>query len=341
MKLFKMRSGVKVDDAFTSLNGWVVSDNSKVDTTNGLNIDADQFNDVTVSTFIDSDVTSYVAFIDYTPLYDGDDGGMRLFNSNDEAVELLEFYKEGMPSLEEVRITRDGNTWTMEMKRDGEYEHIDSFEYPFKNIGFIRKPSDNGVPFTVSRFIGTTSRTLTINQLPVKSVVTVITNDGETEYTADEDEKVEIVLEDNYINGTIKVTFDGELLLEREGEYFGGDIYSFGTFLEMVHDDEVVEQFDPHKLGRVTAEGLLVKLELYNPSDLPAVDVKVKVEQYNSAIGYDWTDISLNENGPFDKSVTIPLIEPKGKEPYWILIQRDSIVPEDNLIYFTIHVEHS
>lgn len=341
MKLFKMKSGVKVDDTFTSLSGWTVSDQSKVDTTNGLNIEPDQNKDVTVSRGVDEDVESYVAFVDYTPTEEDDEGGLRLFNNSNEAVELLEFYRSDMPDLEDIRVTRSGNSWTFEMKRDGEYEHIDSFEYPFKNIGFVRKPINNGVPFTVSRFIGTTSRTFVINQLPVDSMVTITTNNSERSYEVGEDERVEIDVEDNVFAGTIKVTYDGETLLEREGEYFGGDIYSFGTFLEMMQNGEVIEQFDPHKLGRVTAEGLLVKLELYNPSELPAVDVKIQVEQYNSAIGYEWTDISRTEEGSFLKEVTIPEIKPKESEPYWILVKRDSIVPEDNLIYFTIHVEHS
>lgn len=342
MRLFKRESGILYEDNFTHNEGWALTHPRLINIEDGMRIKPSAADIVRASRKMNDEANMMIAKVNYTPTKVGDKGGMTLFNSPDEAVNMIEFVDDVEGTLEEMRIQRDGNTWKLEMKRGIQYEHIGSVEHNFKNIGFLRYPTIDGEKFEVGKYLELKSRRVIINQVPEGMVAMLFHGRDVDTDRATEDELLNFYLDDGYKEGaTIRIYNGDELILEQSVDFYGGDVYSLGTYLQMYHDGELLQEFDPHKLGRITPSGLVVKLELHNPAKINANDVNLSVERYMESIGYEWTDVSLNEEGPYDKDLHFDVIAAGESVYFYVRMDKEGIIPDDNIVYFTIYVEHS
>lgn len=347
MKIYKRDSGVVFEDDFSRLiAGWAISEPPAVSINDGLVLEHRENKDIRVLRDIPAGANVFYIKIDYTPTESDDEAGVILYRDNQAFVELLEF-KNGDPNeLTDVRITKNGNSYTFEMLRNNEWEFIDSCDYAFKKIGFVTKQgSDTFEPLKITNFLATTNGFLTVKNL--MSDFTAELN-GVT-VTANSDGFAEIPISHGKESGMLKVYDElGVLVTEIDGEYVAGDVWNLGSFLLLKRDGEILSHFDPTNLGRVVNGHLEVQLEVENPATFAALDLKLQVVKYstqpNGKVGWEWVDLAWDDSGDpttYSKEITINLLNADSSLFFWVRIDKNSAVPQiSNAVYFTIYLKH-
>lgn len=346
MKIYKRESGLLVDDAFQSLDDWAVSDSNSVTLNDGLNMVHNENKDVRVMRDIPQGSGVFYFSIDYTPTLEGDEAGVILHRNNNESVELLEYKNGGQGELTDVRITKNGNEYTFEMLRNGEWEFVDSIEHPFTKVGLItKKGAPNFESLIATRFLALTSRYLTVMNLLEGFRVEL----GGESVTATSDGQIQLDIPNGEYTGTLKIYDElNTLISESTGTFYGGDQWNLGSFLILKKDGVELSHFDPTNLGRIVNNHLEVQLEVFNPAAIAALNLKLQVRQYtthaNGHVGWEWVDLALDNNGvpgAYDKEITFDTVNADSSVFFWVRIDKDSAVPQSsNSIYFTIYLSH-
>lgn len=346
MRLYKQESGVILNDFFDELSSeWSVSDNANIEINSGLTLRHSQNKDVFVLRDIPSAAGAFEVLVDYTPILEKDMAGLVLFNNLNANVELLEYTDVTQSDLENIKVIRDTNEYTFLMMRDGEYELIDAVEYPFNKIGFVTKSGPtNFKDFKVNQFIATKNDRLQVTNLVDGFSISLEFEGVILAADSGVDGIAEVTLPNLQISGILRIYDEGnEILLELDHIFYGGDVWSLGSFLQIRKNGQPLSDFDLTRLGRITNNMLEVQLELYNPSSINARNVNLSVVKYTTEFGDEWTEVALDEDGEpsaFDKSLHIDVLGSGETRLFWIRIEKMSAVTQNSAIYFAIKLEH-
>ncbi|WP_338749764.1 hypothetical protein [Bacillus sp. FJAT-52991] len=347
MRVYRYSSGLIFDEQFYSLGPeWNSTDPANTTIENGsLKLTHSFLRDVSILRDIPDEAGAFEAVVNYTPTVINDHAGLLLFNSSIETAELLESEDANLANLENIKIIKNENAFDLYMKRNESFEFIDAASYPFSKIGFIVKQGNGSgfVPLLVDRFIATKNDKLKIRnlytgyrvelQLESNIFVATVGNAGIVEFTLP-----------HLITGGILRIFDefNHLIGEKTTEFVGGDIYYYGSFLELRKDGVPLSEVDPNDIGNIGSGILEEKLELYNPTSFVVTNVQIQVKQYLSEFGYEWADIAADESGVsgiYSDILSIQELQGQTSVPFWVKIEQGGQTDQQE-IFFSIEIEH-
>ncbi|MFC5587543.1 hypothetical protein ACFPRA_01300 [Sporosarcina soli] len=346
MKIYRRDSGVVVDDTFKSLgNEWSTTDVNLTSINDGLVIEHSETKDVRVLRDIPLDASVFFISVDYTPTHEGEKAGITLYKNRNESIELLEFKNGRHEELTDVKVIKNGDEYTFEMKRGQDWEFVDSFEHNFNKIGFVTKQGLSAFDNLVAtRFLALRSDKLTVRNL-LDGFRVELEGDSVTVVG----DHAEITVKDGIVDGTLRIFDELDVLIaEIEGVFYGGDTWNLGSFLVLKKDGIELSQFDPTNLGRIVNNNLETLLEVYNPASIDALGLELQVKQYvvnsDGKVGWEWVDLAWDDNGVagnYNKDISIERVGANSSIFFWVHVNKDSAVPKtSNSVYFTIYLKH-
>ncbi|MGM7634151.1 hypothetical protein [Bacillus sp. Hm123] len=347
MRIYQYSSGLILDEQFNSLSPeWSSTDPANTTIENGsLKMTHSFLRDVSILRDIPAEAGAFEAVVNYTPTVINDRAGLLLFNSSIETAELLESEDANLANLENIKIIKNENAFDLYMKRNESFEFIDSAAYPFSKIGFIVKQGSGSdfVPFIIDRFIITKSDKLEVKNLyeGYKAELTI----GPTILTgiADTTGKVIFTLPHLITDGILRIYDERSILIgEKTAKFTGGDVYYYGSFLELRKDGVPLSEVDPNDIGNIGSGILEEKLELYNPTSFVVTNVQIQVKQYLSEFGYEWADIAADESGVpgiYSDILSIQELQGQASVPFWIKIEQGGQTDQQE-IFFSIEIKH-
>lgn len=345
MRIWQSKIGKLTDDDLTAQKNWLVSDPSQVIFgEGGLTINRGNNKTKTrVLADMSSGATAFLADVKYTPLVSGDVGGLCLYNANNETIELLEFADASIENLEEIKVIKNGNVYEFFMKRSGQYVFVGGVNHEFTKIGFVMKEGHPEYePMLVKRFLETKGSAVRIANIPEGFKVTL----GSAEVIADSDELAVFELDDLEYTGELKIyTENGELLTSDTATFYGGDEYTLGTYLQMKLDGNILGEGPENitKLGTIINKELETKLELYNPSDMTANNIKLSVGVAYEDGSDAWSDIAVDEDGApgeYKKEITLDKLLSGESFFFWLRNKRTDGALDNNVVCVTINLTH-
>ncbi|OLN21697.1 hypothetical protein BTO30_13420 [Domibacillus antri] len=348
MRLYRYSSGLVIDENFNSLGpDWSSTDPANTTIENGsLKLLHSTIRDVTVLRDVPADANAFEATVNYTPTVEGDQGGLTLFNAANRKVELLEMADAALTPLDNIKVVRNGDAYDFYMERGGVFEFIDTVKYNFLKIGFVLKKGNSSgyVPFYADRFIATKNDCLQVKNLLSGHSIELTSGTVVLSALAGTSGTVELALPHLIMNGTLRLYDDqGVLIGEQTADFVGGDVYYYGTFLEIRKNGVSLSESDPNELGRIQGGVLEAKLELYNPTASPVTNIVMKVEQYLGQFGSEWADIAPDNAGvpgTYADILNIPTIDGVQTVPFWVRIQQNTAITNIDSVFFSIHLEH-
>ncbi len=349
VRLYRYESGLIFDDHFDTLESyWDISNAAYTSIeSSALKLSHDFLRDTIVLMDMPHYDCVFEAFITYTPTADGDKGGLIVYKSSNENVELLEVADDTLPPLSNVKVVKKGDEYDFYMNRNGAWEYIDSAVYSFKKIGFVLKKGNGSgyFPLLVDRFLSTRNDKLTIdNLLPGYQAVLVLSTGSFAKTVSSGSSMVEFELPHLVVEGTLQIYNElNELIVEETDTFYGGDIYHYGSYLEIRQNGFPLSDVSLNEMGRFINNELEVKLELHNPANTTATNVLLQVQQYLSEFGYQWADIAADSGDVPDvygDQLLIPSIGPGETIPFWVKLTKDDSVRDINSVYFSIYIEH-
>lgn len=347
-RLYRTKSGVLIDDKFTTLSAdYLINDNAHVGVNNQLRMTHSTQRDVWVLRDIPEEMGAAEAFVDYTPTLQHDQAGFILFDNASQTAQLLEYQDDnGLGVLGNIKVTKRDNVYDFFMKHNT-FLHVDSVEYPFKKMGFITKRGQsNFETLLVNRFICTTSTDFTLRNLEEGFSVVLESTDGLQRYEgrADASGVVIFVFEHLVLDGTMQILDENNVELEvLHTKFFAGDEYNYGSYLVIRKDNANLSTLTPTELGRIAREPIDVLLEVYNPTTATAQALELCVHKKETLFGYEWADIAWDESGEpgaYDDVITVDELGPGESKYFWIKLERTSAQSNESMFHFYINLLH-
>lgn len=288
---------------------------------------------------------AFIADVKYTPVLQGDMGGLCLYTADNETVELLEMEDTELANLEEIKVLKNGDTFDFFMKREGEFIYISSAKHNFDKIGFLVKAGNADYePLIVNELLETTGDSVKVLNLPqgysveLDNVKITAENEG--------DEPI-FKLDDLLLTGTMYIYDElDNIVTSMDNTFYGGDVITLGTYLQLKLSDDVLIEGPEGctTVGRLTGDELVTKLELHNPSQLTANDIIIKVKSnYGSTNAESWSDIAAEVNGePGEYKKELELTELKSEESYYFYLRnkRNEGSVDNNKLCVNIEITH-
>jgi hypothetical protein len=217
-------------------------------------------------------------------------------------------------------------------------------------VGIILKgvSSPTFVPLDVNNFVICNGDKLQVsNILPDYSVKLY---DGsstliETKTVIEDTTGVEFNLPTVPYNGKIEVYDDSDTLLDSVStNFYAGDIYQLGTFLQILKDDVELSLVDFTNLGTMYNGFLEIQLTVKNPSlTITATNIIISVIQYDSKFGFQWVDIANDLDGvphTYGDLISISSIGPEETVPMWLRITQGQNYEDMQPLYFVLNVNN-
>lgn len=345
MILIKESSGVIFDEQFKTNSDWQLTNpNATTIGSGSLTIDHLLSSDVMVLKNIPSDANAFEVSIDYTPLLENDSGGLILYNNEDEFSELLESEDATQAHLENIKVIREGNNFDFYMQRNNIFEYINSVDYPFRKIGFIAKQGQSTFkPLIINRFVATKNNRLQVKNLPGGFSVAFEYGDEVISAVVDIFGSATIELPHLVVAGTLKL-LDGKLIVvEQTTEFFGGDIYYYGSSLLIQRNGVSLDEINPNEIGSVNSTALELQLELYNQSTSAIDNIQLTIQKYSMLFGYEWADIAEDisgSHGTYSDVLNIDRINAQQIIPFWIRVEKTGIATSAEKVFFEIKINH-
>ncbi|UAT29926.1 hypothetical protein K7T73_15365 [Bacillus badius] len=347
MRIYQYSSGLILDEQFNSLGPeWSSTDPANTTIENGsLQLTHSFLRDVSFLREIPAGAGAFEAVVNYTPTAVNDRAGLILFKSSIETAELLESEDANQSKLENIKVIKNDDVFDLYMKRNGSFEFIDSATYSFSKIGFVVKQGSGSgfVPFRVDQFIITKNDRLEVVNLYEGFKVELTIDSTLLRATADITGKVTFALPHLITSGTLKI-YDQQsnLIGEITTEFVGGDVYYYGSFLELRKDGVSLSDLNPNDIGNIATGKLEEKLEVYNPTATELDDVKIQVKQYSGDNGYQWIDVApdiYGTPGSYSDMLTIENLPGQTSSFFWIKVEKQEEIMDEE-IFFSIEIDH-
>ncbi|ARJ22969.1 hypothetical protein B7492_18085 [Bacillus mycoides] len=286
---------------------------------------------------------------DYTPTHEDDKGGIIVWKNGEENIEFLET-EDGTRETTELKwmACKDNEDWTFFSDYGEGFNFYDSDRMNCSKFGVVLKKGSNSkfINLDIDSIIATRGRKLTIANIAPNISVEM------------EDEFGRIIFNGNTgYNTGIQITllsleFAGKVILKNvEGKelgvikttFYGGDVYGFGSNLEIKFSGEELSTLAQTRLPDMISGKSEIMLELVNPSVARANNVNLSIAQYEDKFGWSWADLALDSNGKpgqYQDSINIPYVNPEKTIKFWLKVTKGTDYVGLAPLQFQIHLEH-
>lgn len=353
-QIYEIESGLLFIDNFNELNSrWIVSPPSSYsisDREGFLRLKHNENNDVLMLVDKPNFDIAIQAFVEYSPIVVGDEGGLLVYRSSTQKVEFLE-NKDDVNSLtqREWLAESEGDVWNFFTKKADGFEFVENGVLDAVKLGLTLKKG-NGTDFAnldVDRVIVTRGRKLTLKNLE-QSIRVVLKDINETivsDNTVQEGMTgLEIVLPSLEFEGTLEIySIDGQLFASKNAVFYGGDVYSLGTLIQIMWGENELETTESTNIGNMVGGVREIKLDIHNPSGIVINNLKVAITQYMDKFGYTWADIAEDINGSpsnYVDELIFPTMNPLETKSIWLKVTKGHDYMGLENLKFNIHIEH-
>ncbi|MFJ7033935.1 hypothetical protein ACIQUE_23670 [Bacillus cereus] len=354
LKPYQIRSGLIFKDDFDTFDSrWIASpvgSYSLIDRKGYFRM----LHNVSRDTLLLADLPNEKEFAfevsaDYTPTHEDDKGGIIVWKNGEENIEFLET-EDGTRETTELKwmACKDNEDWTFFSDYGEGFNFYDSDRMNCSKFGVVLKKGSNSkfVNLDIDSIIATKGRKLTIaNVAPNISVQMedefggIIFN-GNTGYNTG----IQITLPSLEFTGKVILTnVEGKELGVIKTTFYGGDIYGFGSNLEIKFSGEELSTLAQTRLPDMISGKSEIMLELVNPSVARANNVNLSIAQYEDKFGWSWADLALDSNGKpgqYQDSINIPYVNPEKTIKFWLKVTKGTDYAGLAPLQFQIHLEH-
>ncbi|WP_223268682.1 hypothetical protein [Bacillus toyonensis] len=354
LKPYQIRSGLIFKDDFDTFDSrWIASpvgSYSLIDRKGNFRM----LHNVSRDTLLLADLPNEKEFAfevsaDYTPTHEDDKGGIIVWKNGEENIEFLET-EDGTRETTELKwmACKDNEDWTFFSDYGEGFNFCDSDRMNCSKFGVVLKKGSNSkfINLDIDSIIATRGRKLTIANIAPNISVEM------------EDEFGRIIFNGNTgYNTGIQITlpsleFAGKVILKNvEGKelgvikttFYGGDVYGFGSNLEIKFSGEELSTLAQTRLPDMISGKSEIMLELVNPSVARANNVNLSIAQYEDKFGWSWADIALDSNGKpgqYQDSINIPYVNPEKTIKFWLKVTKGTDYVGLAPLQFQIHLEH-
>ncbi|MCH5475162.1 hypothetical protein L4A40_18515 [Bacillus cereus] len=354
LKPYQIRSGLIFKDDFDTFDSrWIASpvdSYSLIDRKGYFRM----LHNVSRDTLLLADLPNEKEFAfevsaDYTPTHEDDKGGIIVWKNGEENIEFLET-EDGTRETTELKwmACKDNEDWTFFSDYGEGFNFYDSDRMNCSKFGVVLKKGSNSkfVNLDIDSIIATRGRKLTIANIAPNISVEM------------EDEFGRIIFNGNTgYNTGIQITlpsleFTGKVILKNvEGKelgvikntFYGGDVYGFGSNLEIKFSGEELSTLAQTRLPDMISGKSEIMLELVNPSVARANNVNLSIAQYEDKFGWSWADLALDSNGKpgqYQDSINIPYVNPENTIKFWLKVTKGTDYVGLAPLQFQIYLEH-
>ncbi|PKR92775.1 hypothetical protein [Bacillus toyonensis] len=354
LKPYQIRSGLIFKDDFDTFDSrWIASpvgSYSLIDRKGNFRM----LHNVSRDTLLLADLPNEKEFAfevsaDYTPTHEDDKGGIIVWKNGEENIEFLET-EDGTRETTELKwmACKDSEDWTFFSDYGEGFNFYDSDRMNCSKFGVVLKKGSNSkfINLDIDSIIATRGRKLTIANIAPNISVEM------------EDEFGRIIFNGNTgYNTGIQITlpsleFAGKVILKNvEGKelgvikttFYGGDVYGFGSNLEIKFSGEELSTLAQTRLPDMISGKSEIMLELVNPSVARANNVNLSIAQYEDKFGWSWADLALDCNGKpgqYQDSIKIPYVDPENTMKFWLKVTKGTDYVGLAPLQFQIHLEH-
>lgn len=352
--MYRVESGFIFGDDFTTLDGrWTLSPIGS----GNLN---ERFgfmrlrHDAVVDTLMlcdipQADEVAIEVSADFAPTVEGDEAGIVVWQNADERIDFVEKYN--------ALSTLIHSSW-MALKENGNWRF---YSDTGSGLNFVDSDNLGGATrfgVVVKRGVNTEFKNVDVDKVLVTrgNKLTVLNlSDGYTVRLEKPDGSliaqstvgsgnsgVQIRMPQLSITGGIVILDTVGVEIARiDAIFYGGDIYSIGTSVEVRRGGTELNRSDFTDLGSMSSGSLIESFEVFNPATAPVSNVKLSIEQYTTKFGWTWADISLSNSGPWSKQLTIPSVGAGSSVPFWLQVTKGTDYMGIEPLQFKVHLEHS
>lgn len=296
----------------------------------------------------------------YNPTIPDDVGGFVAYVTDEEKLELLEYYDEfegTTLSFPYVRLVKKADEYEGYGSQDGvNWDIRGSIKFPNATLWGLELEGDTGETLKIHTLAVYKNTKLTFKALPAGSRVEVYDiRTGTSELIGDAFEN-NYEAEVNVFNYVMPLkidvkVYDSEGNLIGQGthdEVFGGDVFHCGNFLEVYYNGEPLD-IHHNDFGYIDGFYKDFRLELRNMIDVDHENVNISIQKYTNTqgvdeFGWEWVEICDDvggvPSGNFQKTLLIDRVPAGGSVYFWIRITRSAIPVsvDDYLFDFVINV---
>ncbi|MRS26408.1 hypothetical protein [Bacillus sp. RIT694] len=286
---------------------------------------------------------------DYTPTHEDDKGGIIVWKNGEENIEFLET-EDGTRETTELKwmACKDNEDWTFFSDYGEGFNFCDSDRMNCSKFGVVLKKGSNSkfINLDIDSIIATRGRKLTIANIAPNISVEMedkfgrIIFNGNTGYNTG----IQITLPSLEFMGKVILTnVEGKELGVIKTTFYGGDVYGFGSNLEIKFSGEELSTLAQTRLPDMISGKSEIMLELVNPSVARANNVNLSIAQYEDKFGWSWADLALDSNGKpgqYQDSINIPYVNPEKTIKFWLKVTKGTDYVGLAPLQFQIHLEH-
>lgn len=354
LKPYQIRSGLIFKDDFDTFDSrWIASpvgSYSLIDRKGYFRM----LHNVSRDTLLLADLPNEKEFAfevsaDYTPTHEDDKGGIIVWKNGEENIEFLET-EDGTRETTELKwmACKDNEDWTFFSDYGEGFNFYDSDRMNCSKFGVVLKKGSNSkfVNLDIDSIIATKGRKLTIANIAPNISVQMedefggIIFNGNTGYNTG----IQITLPSLEFTGKVILTnVEGKELGVIKTTFYGGDIYGFGSNLEIKFSGEELSTLAQTRLPDMISGKSEIMLELVNPSVARANNVNLSIAQYEDKFGWSWADLALDSNGKpgqYQDSINIPYVNPEKTIKFWLKVTKGTDYVGLAPLQFQIHLEH-
>ncbi|MGH1276480.1 hypothetical protein ACQVWA_24165 [Bacillus cereus] len=354
LKPYQIRSGLIFKDDFDTFDSrWIASpvgSYSLIDRKGYFRM----LHNVSRDTLLLADLPNEKEFAfevsaDYTPTHEDDKGGIIVWKNGEENIEFLET-EDGTRETTELKwmACKDNEDWTFFSDYGEGFNFYDSDRMSCSKFGVVLKKGSNSkfVNLDIDCIIATRGRKLTIANIAPNISVQMedefgrIIFNGNTGYNTG----IQITLPSLEFTGKVILTnVEGKELGVIKTTFYGGDVYGFGSNLEIKFSGEELSTLAQTRLPDMISGKSEIMLELVNPSVARANNVNLSIAQYEDKFGWSWADLALDSNGKpgqYQDSINIPYVNPEKTIKFWLKVTKGTDYVGLAPLQFQIHLEH-
>ncbi|PHD44909.1 hypothetical protein COF67_25235 [Bacillus toyonensis] len=354
LKPYQIRNGLIFKDDFDTFDSrWIASpvgSYSLIDRKGNFRM----LHNVSRDTLLLADLPNEKEFAfevsaDYTPTHEDDKGGIIVWKNGEENIEFLET-EDGTRETTELKwmACKDNEDWTFFSDYGEGFNFYDSDRMNCSKFGVVLKKGSNSkfVNLDIDSIIATRGRKLTIANIAPNISVQMedefggIIFNGNTGYNTG----IQITLPSLEFTGKVILTnVEGKELGVIKTKFYGGDVYGFGSNLEIKFSGEELSTLAQTRLPDMISGKSEIMLELVNPSVARANNVNLSIAQYEDKFGWSWADLALDSNGKpgqYQDSIKIPYVDPENTMKFWLKVTKGTDYVGLAPLQFQIHLEH-
>ncbi|WP_255292412.1 hypothetical protein [Bacillus cereus] len=354
LKPYQIRSGLIFKDDFDTFDSrWIASpvgSYSLIDRKGYFRM----LHNVSRDTLLLADLPNEKEFAfevsaDYTPTHEDDKGGIIVWKNGEENIEFLET-EDGTRETTELKwmACKDNEDWTFFSDYGEGFNFYDSDRMSCSKFGVVLKKGSNSkfVNLDIDSIIATRGRKLTIANIAPNISVQMedkfggIIFNGNTGYNTG----IQITLPSlEFAGKVILKNVEGKELGVIKTTFYGGDVYGFGSNLEIKFSGEELSTLAQTRLPDMISGKSEIMLELVNPSVARANNVNLSIAQYEDKFGWSWADLALDSNGKpgqYQDSINIPYVNPEKTIKFWLKVTKGTDYAGLAPLQFQIHLEH-